>query len=1167
MPSRAQAVRPAPGDDPVPARDDRQAASDRVRKNSPGDAANEEPVEMSVFEVTAKKRGYYAETAMAGTRLNSSIEDLGAAITVITTDQMDDFGMIDINDILSFEVGTEGAGTFTDVSIDANGSVSDGNMDDPGSANRVRGLGNPNKTFGNFETSGRTPLDRMLLDGVEIIRGPSSIIAGLGNPAGTINSIPATPHLTRNRNKVQVRLDGNNGFRESLDVSRVLVKGRLAVRAQQLFWHQGFQRKPSGTDAELYNFMVKYQPSKRTVFNVAYSKYKISGNRANAITPADGITPWRERGEYTWDPLEPNLGSTFGAAYDRNGNKIPGQANTNYMTNNGGLARMFQTSGRGTSLLFVDRDGSILWMAPRGTETDNAFANDQTQYNYAMVGQQPVLDPNLPLSTTSRYPVGVHDRSLYDWTSINIAATDWFYQTNDTILARLAQTFIDTPQHYLAVEFGWFREDSTSYSKLLMGKSKKNQTSSYLAIDINRRLYDGSDNPNYLRPYLAVNQDLVSENPLLNDTFRTQLAYKLDFRRNKGWTRWLGLHSLSAFHEYKQFEWRRYNYRHALTSEHPWLPAGTPRGTSSIPTDAANGDREWNMVSNTNTRNYAFYYMGDAIGQNVDYSPGTLTPGQYDYIWGNVASGLIHRDPAYLGLAADLAGSGGLNNTLKITKSLGAVLQSHLVRDGVVVTVGIRRDRVVQQYGVPPQLMPDGLSHDYAWDNQWTGNWRSNTGGDGYYFDPDRMTPRTNYGDTHVEGVVVKPAAWIGANAPWYLRWMRQFSFFHNQSGSLDLSYDPAINLAGQEVQNPTGTGKDYGFTLRLFDNRLIMKLNRYEMRTQNQRGTSAPVGRVLMFDIYELNFDDEDEPESMNAVRTFGLNKVATDWVKQMALANGETLASAEIFDRVAAIMHMAPERLYTMQNKRSLITEVDEGVAKGLEFELNWAPADYLNLRFNASKAEARNLTVAKGFADYLAERLEFWQNLIDPITGARWWTSAYENTATGQPGQTAEAWYNSSVKPDWDLARQREGIPRDNVSKYTLKFLANMRLAGITNHSILRAMDVGGSIRWTSAVGIGNYGIDLDGPDPITGQIVHTKLDPKRTVWGESTTIVDFNVGYRTKLWRNRVAARFQFNIANAFEDGHLQAVRADSNGQPYVFRIIDPRQFNFIATFEF
>lgn len=1140
----AQAVRPAP--EPASPRKERALTDAQIKKASAtaDPAKDEEIVEMSVFEVTQSKRGYYADTTMAGTRINSSIEDLGAAITIITTEQMDDFGMLDINDIFNFEVGTEGASTFTDVSIDANGNASDGNMDNPGSANRVRGLGNPNKTFNNFETSGRTPLDRLLLDGVEITRGPSSIIAGLGNPAGTVNSIAATPHLTRNRNKAQFRIDASNSFRETLDISRVLVRGKLAVRAQQMFWHQGFQRKPSGTDAELYNFMIKYQPFKKTTLNFAYSKYKISGNRANALTPADGITPWRERGEYTWDPLEPNAGGTFGAAYDKNGNKMVGTANNNYMLLYGLDGRSWMSSGRGTSMLFVDRDGSLVWMAPRGSSTGSALSNNQTQYTYTISQQQPVLDPALPVSTTPRNGIGVHDKSIYDWTSLNTAATDWFHLTNDTILARLTQTLVDTPKQYLAVDFGWFREDSTSYSKMMSGKAKKYQTSSYLAIDVNRRLYDGSLNPNFLRPFLAVNQDFVSDNPIINDTFRTQLAYKLDFRRDKAWTKWLGLHSVTAYHEYKHFEERRYMYRHSMVDDHSWIPPGTPRASSGS-TNVSNPDLLWNQTSPTNTRNYYFYYIGDAIGQNVDYSPGFVSPGQYDYMWGDVAAGLINREPTRLGLAADINGSGGINNSLKITKGMGVVLQSHLIKDGIVITAGLRRDEVYQKEGVPPQLLPDGLHHDFAWDNRWKPAWNKNSG------------------PTHAEGVVIKPAAWIKPDAPIWLRPLRNFSFYYNQSDSLTLDVPIVYNLAGQLMPNPTGTGKDYGLTFRLFDSRLIMRLNRYENRTENQRGTGAPVSRALIMDIYEATYEDDDIPDDQTANRAFGLNKVATGWVKQMALAAGETLTADEIFRRVAEIMRMTPERLRTLQTYRPKISETDEGLASGYEFELNWTPVNYLNIRFNASKTEAKSDTVAPGFAAYLEERLDFWQNLVDPLTGARWWTSIYD---MDHP-QTAEAWYNSSVKPDWDLALQRQGMANPNVSKYTVKLLANLRLSGISSHPILKGMNVGGSVRWQSRIGIGNHGIDMDGPDPVTGQIVHTKLDPTRTIWGESTTIVDFNIGYQTKVYNNKILARFQLAVANAFEDGRLQAVRADSNGNPYVWRIIDPRQFTFTATFDF
>jgi len=59
---------------------------------------------------------------MSGTRFNSKIEDLGSSITVITKEQMTDFAMLDINDIFLYTASTEGTGTYTDFTIDRNGS-------------------------------------------------------------------------------------------------------------------------------------------------------------------------------------------------------------------------------------------------------------------------------------------------------------------------------------------------------------------------------------------------------------------------------------------------------------------------------------------------------------------------------------------------------------------------------------------------------------------------------------------------------------------------------------------------------------------------------------------------------------------------------------------------------------------------------------------------------------------------------------------------------------------------------------------------------------------------------------------------------------------------------------------------------------------------------------
>jgi len=42
--------------------------------------------------------------------------------------------------------------------------------------------------------------------------------------------------------------------------------------------------------------------------------------------------------------------------------------------------------------------------------------------------------------------------------------------------------------------------------------------------------------------------------------------------------------------------------------------------------------------------------------------------------------------------------------------------------------------------------------------------------------------------------------------------------------------------------------------------------------------------------------------------------------------------------------------------------------------------------------------------------------------------------------------------------------------------------------------------------------------------------------------------------------------QLNVRNIFERGRLQAVAVNPDGQPYAYRIIDPRQFILTTTFD-
>ena len=82
-------------------------AARAVRAAAPSDSTMGETVQLSPFEVVADTKGYFSANTMSGTRLNSKLEDIGAAITVMTKEQMADFAMLDINDIFLYSVGTE----------------------------------------------------------------------------------------------------------------------------------------------------------------------------------------------------------------------------------------------------------------------------------------------------------------------------------------------------------------------------------------------------------------------------------------------------------------------------------------------------------------------------------------------------------------------------------------------------------------------------------------------------------------------------------------------------------------------------------------------------------------------------------------------------------------------------------------------------------------------------------------------------------------------------------------------------------------------------------------------------------------------------------------------------------------------------------------------------
>ena len=279
--------------------------------------------------------------------------------------------------------------------------------------------------------------------------------------------------------------------------------------------------------------MVKYRPFKMTTVSASYTHYKMHGNRPNSITPVDGISAWKAAGSPTWDPI------TFTAKIDgRSVGTFPGA------TGGATIPVVFNNlASQNASLIFVDRSGIEYWTTSRATRTTNPASGNQ---NMILMASSPAqVRATQPLFSNN--PT-VTDRSVYDWTSINVSAPNYCEDQAQISTVALDHIFLESRRQSLAVQLAWYRESNERVSINTISQSPYGNIGvGGISIDVNERLLDGSVNPYFMRPFNASANPYTRSEPRDQDIYRVQLAYKLDFRGDTNWRRWLGMHQVSGY--------------------------------------------------------------------------------------------------------------------------------------------------------------------------------------------------------------------------------------------------------------------------------------------------------------------------------------------------------------------------------------------------------------------------------------------------------------------------------------------------------------------------------------------------------------------------------------------------------------------------------------------
>ena len=259
---------------------------------------DEEVIQLSPFEVSAEATsGYAAATTLAGNRLQTELRDIGNAVTVVTGQFLKDIGATDNKSLLQYTTNTEVGGIYGNFSGGGDSSHIDesSKFTNPNQNTRIRGLTAADNTRDYFLTD--IPWEGYNIDGVDLQRGPNSILFGQGSPAGIINTRTKSAAF-RDSNEVSFRVGSYGSNREAIDINKVLLKNELAFRIDAVRNDEKYQQDPAYSNSKRLYGAIRYEPgflkqgSARTIFKANIEFGDVSSNNPRQLAPTDAITPW-----------------------------------------------------------------------------------------------------------------------------------------------------------------------------------------------------------------------------------------------------------------------------------------------------------------------------------------------------------------------------------------------------------------------------------------------------------------------------------------------------------------------------------------------------------------------------------------------------------------------------------------------------------------------------------------------------------------------------------------------------------------------------------------------------------------------------------------------------------------------------------------------------------
>jgi outer membrane receptor protein involved in Fe transport len=1120
------------------------AQSTTPAKPSPVSPGKDETVVLSPFTVSSgSDRGYQALNTLSGTRLNTKLEDLGSSITVVTKQQMDDLGLLDINDVFRYEASTEGTDNFTTFNRNRSGGVNDQVQSDPQQSNRVRGItaagqsaGGANTAWGNFSSNSKIPFDPYNIAAVEISRGPNSNLFGLGAAAGTVSVVPSQANPDRRSYNADVRFDSYGGHRESLNLNTPLLPGKLALRVATVNESKGFIRKPSSERIDRQFATLLYRPFKNTTIRASAERYHDDYRRPNSITARDTVTEWKAAGSPTWDPVTQMVtlaNGTKSGPYPADSGSVAlpglGISTTQWLLPAGLIGGYNGFYAHPT--VIMDRNAITGFTV---TKTNNAVTgtalptNPFTGGNSALrlltsgtyvMRQRDVLGKGgLPLYIVP----GASDKSVYDWSEYNVVAPNHGTDQAKTFSAEIEQIVYSSPNQLLAARVGAFQQKFSRQTYAFLDNLE-----SVIYVDVNEKNLDGSANPNFKRPFIQATSPSINFNPQNAAIMTADLAYQATPTKLPSWLSWIGQQRVGLHGE------RQINDNWGFTT--------APRVTS-LNHAWVNPNAALNLVGTQNIAQR--WYLGDNVGQNVDYGAGATDNinGTYPLTWFNNRTGTWVTEPVTV---QELLNNGQGQRQRTEIRTFNATAQSYLLKDRLVLTAGFRRDRYRQRTGAGGFVDPKTGTVDIS-NNNIFGPALNFVSPSGTVINLPGWADQT--GDTKTYGGVVKVTRWLNVHV--------------NKSDSFAPQVvRQAVDSTGN-VPNPHGYSTEWGFSLASLDGKFNVRVNRFQTKELYSRGSEVGT-------LGNRYLDMEGRPDGSNNIQVSSFRYFATQIARGRLAAQGITNPTAAQLDpAVAKLMGLSDEMytrlVYSGPSQPQTVGTTDVS-SKGFELEATYNPTRNWRMKFTGSQTRAQDDRVSPEIYNWWQQRIPVWTSLRADVVpgdgkGRLWWDTLPGDFFPGGETRTPQTrWIQDQFGAYW-AAATNAGRPRTQMREY--------RFAALTNYDFtegrLKNFNVGGAVRWESKASIGFLAGPAETSGPYQGAVLF--LDNNKPVWDKARAYFDFSAGYKFRFYGDKIRSKVQLNVKNAFEGGRLQAIGINPDGAPYAYRIIDPRQFILSCSFE-